>query len=95
MSLLGLLGLVTKYVSKPIPKPRGQDIGIAIVFLIWRLDKSFKRCFHWKRLIDGRLSPRVISKNSIKSNFSRIVRNFPARICLNYGIIYFMFFKKG
>ena len=57
--------------------------------------RSFKPCFNWKRLIDGRLLPRLVSLNSIMSNVSRIVRNVPARICLNCGILYFMFFKKG
>ena len=50
LSLLGLVGLVTKYVSKPIHKPWGQDIGIAIVFLIWGLDQDFQSMFLLKKV---------------------------------------------
>ena len=56
------LGLVTKYVSKPIPKPWGQDIGIAIVFLIWGLDEEAQMTFPldlekvgwWKVIANGK-----------------------------------------
>ena len=53
------LGLVTKYVSKPIHKPWGQDIGIAIVFLIWGLDEEVQTMFPlqkvdwWKVIAKG------------------------------------------
>ena len=45
------LGLVTKYVSKPIPKPWGQDIRIiAIVFLIWGIDEKFQTMFQLEKV---------------------------------------------
>ena len=71
LSLLGLLGLVTKYVSKPIHKPWGQDIGIAIVFLIWGLVEEFQTMFPLEKVAWWKVIAKSNFKKQLQEQFQQ------------------------